>query len=193
MIEYLVMLVGELFFGLVLSFVMELSIMAIRFASSLMDYLMGLSMAQIYDPQYQTQMTISSGMYYTFLILLFFATDGHLRLLSVFYESAYLIPFGTVSFRPELTQAILSTFRESIVLGLQLTLPLIAMELVMELAVGIMMRMIPQINIFAVSFQLKIIIGLSMMVFLFHPLSDKLSTILESMYELLSHFMTLMG
>lgn len=193
MVEYGVMLVGELLFGIVLSFAMELSLMTVRFASSLMDYLMGLSMAQVYDPQYQTQMTISSGIYYAFIVLLFFSTNGHLRLISIFYDSAYLIPFGTVSLRTELSQAILTAFRESFVLGVQLTLPMIAMELVAEGAVGILMRMIPQINVFVVNFQIKIIIGLSMMVFLFQPLSGKLNVILEHMYELFQHFITLMG
>lgn len=193
MVEYCVMLMGELLFGVVLSFAMELSFMAVRFASSLMDYLMGLSMAQVYDPQYHTQMTISSGIYYAFLILLFFSTDGHLRLISIFYDSAYLIPFGTISLRPELSEAILTTFREGMVLGIQLTLPMIAMELVAEAAIGILMRMIPQINVFVVNFQIKIIVGLSMMVFLFEPLSNKLQMILESMNESFQYFITLMG
>lgn len=192
MLEYGVMLVGELLFGIVLSFAMELSIMAVRFASSVMDYVMGLNMAQIYDPQYRTQMTISSGMYYAFIILLFFSTNGHLRLLSIFYDSAYQIPFGTVSLRPELAQAMLSAFEEGIMLGVQLAFPLIAMEMVAETAVGIMMRMIPQINVFSVNFQLKIIIGLGMMVFLFSPLADKLNMILDNIYQSLQQIVVLM-
>lgn len=52
MAEYIVMLIGELLMGVILSFVMELAFMVVRFASAVMDYCMGLSMAQIYDPQY---------------------------------------------------------------------------------------------------------------------------------------------
>lgn len=48
------MLAGELFLGAVLAFAMELAFLTIRFASSIMDYSMGLSMAQVYDPQYGT-------------------------------------------------------------------------------------------------------------------------------------------
>jgi hypothetical protein len=87
MLEYGIMLLLELFVGFTLGFAMELSVMVVRFASSAMDYVMGLNMAQIYDPQYNTQMTITSGMYYAFLMLLFFAMDGHLRLLEIFYGS----------------------------------------------------------------------------------------------------------
>ncbi|MFR2694542.1 MAG: flagellar biosynthetic protein FliR [Enterocloster bolteae] len=105
--------------ALPLGFAMELSVMVVRFASSAMDYVMGLNMAQIYDSQYNTQMTITSGMYYAFLMLLFFAMDGHLRLLEIFYGSARLIPFGAVRISPGLAMAVLDMFRQSIVMGLQ--------------------------------------------------------------------------
>ena len=54
MVEYAVMLLMELFIGYTLGFAMELSVLVVRFASSAMDYVMGLNMAQIYDPQYNT-------------------------------------------------------------------------------------------------------------------------------------------
>lgn len=193
MIEYGVMLLGELMFGIVLSFAMELSMAIVQYAASIMDYVMGLSMAQVYDPQTHAQTTVSSGIYNAFFILLLFATNGHLRIIRIFYESAQLIPFGAVSIRPELAEAMLTAFRHAILLGLQLAFPLIAIEMAAETAVGILMRMIPQINVFSVNFQLKIIAGLLMMLFLFSPMADKLNVILEEMYISLWQFTTLMG
>ena len=83
---------------------------------------MGLSMAQTYDPQYNTQMTITSGMYYTFLVLLFLAGNGHVRLMALIYSSARLIPFGEVVIRPELSALMLEIFKTSIATGLQLVI-----------------------------------------------------------------------
>lgn len=68
---------GRAFLGAVLAFAMELAFLTIRFASSIMDYSMGLSMAQVYDPQYGTQSTVSSGIYYAFMVLIFFASNSH--------------------------------------------------------------------------------------------------------------------
>lgn len=192
MIEFGVMLVKELLFGFVLGFSMELVLLVVRFASSIMDYSMGLTMAQVYDPQYNTQMTITSGMYYAFMVLLFLATNGHLRLLTIFFSSALLIPFGTVTWRPELAQVMLTMFQECIVMGLQFAFPLIAMELVTETAVGILMRIIPQINVFVVNFQVKIIVGMLMLLFLFSPMSDKLYAIMNYMYQSMQQFIMLM-
>ena len=117
-----------------------------------------------------------------FLVLLFFASNGHLRLLAIYFNSARAVPFGTVTFRPELAAAVLDMFREGILLGMQLAFPIIAMELLAETAVGILMRMIPQINVFSINFQMKIIVGLFMLLFMFSPMSDKLYAILNDMY-----------
>lgn len=193
MLEYGFMLVKELLFGFILGFGMELVFLIVRFASAVMDFSMGLSMAQIYDPQYNTQMTITSGIYYGFLVMLFFALDGHVHLIGLFYDSAQRIPFGGVSLKPELVQAVLGIFGDCIVMGMQLSFPLVAMELVSEAAVGIVMRIIPQINVFVLNFQLKIIVGLFMLLFLFNPMADKLYHALDYMFESLQQLIMLMG
>ena len=54
-LDYGVMLIKELFVGFVLGFSMELAVMILRYASAIMDFSMGLSMAQVYDPQYNGQ------------------------------------------------------------------------------------------------------------------------------------------
>ena len=136
MLEFGFMLTKELMEGFALGFSMELAYAVIRFASAIMDYTMGLSMAQVYDPQYNTQMTITSGIYYALLSLLFLTTNGHLRMIGLFYTSARLIPFGEVALKAELYQLMLEIFKANIALGLQLAFPLIAMELVTEAVVG---------------------------------------------------------
>lgn len=184
--------VKELMVGFVLGFSMELAYAVIRFASAIMDYTMGLSMAQVYDPQYNTQMTITSGIYYALLSLLFLTTNGHLRMIGLFYTSARLIPFGEVALKAELYQPMLEIFKANIAMGLQLAFPLIAMELVTEAAIGILMRMIPQINVFAVNFQVKIIVGLMMMVLLFSPMADKMYVIMDNTFIYMEQLLQLM-
>ena len=67
------------------------------------------------------------------------------------------------------------------------------MELVAETAVGILMRIIPQINVFVVNFQVKIIVGMLMLLFLFSPMSDKLYDVLDYMFQWLDHMVRLMA
>lgn len=192
MLEFGFMLFKELMLGFVIGFSMELSFAIVRFAAAVLDYIMGLSMAQTYDPQYNTQMTITSGMYYTFLVLLFLAGDGHVRLMALIYSSARLIPFGEVVIRPELSSLMLEIFKTSIATGLQLAFPILAMEMVTEAAVGILMRVIPQINVFAVNFQLKIIVGLMMLLYMFSPVASKLYTIIDNLFLYIEEILRIM-
>ena len=141
----------------------------------------------------QTQSTVSSGLYYTFMALIFFATNGHLRLFSIFYTSAELIPFGTVSLRPEIMEVAAAAFCQSIVMGMQFAFPVIAMELLSEAAMGILMRVVPQINVFAVNFQVKILVGMFMFLLIFSPMADRLGVILEEMYGIMEQLAASMG
>ena len=87
---------------------------------------------------------------------------------------------------------ILELFKSNIVMGLQFAFPIIAMELVTEAAVGILMRMIPQINVFAVNFQLKIAVGMMMLVYLFSPMADRVHVILRDMFLYMERLLVLM-
>lgn len=192
-LDYGVMLIKELFVGFVLGFSMELAVMILRYASAIMDFSMGLSMAQVYDPQYNGQVTVTSGVYYGFFVLLFFATNCHLRVIQIFFQSADVLPFGMVTLNTELPQAILVVFRENIAIGLQYAFPLIAIELVTEAAVGILMRMIPQINVFSVNFQIKIIVGLLTLLMLFSPMSDKIYYMMDDMLAFMEDALLLLA
>lgn len=192
MMEYVAMLFMELLVGFTMGIAMEVAFMVVRYASSIMDHNMGLSMAQVYDPQYNTQTTVTSGMYYACIVLLFFASDSHLRLFQMFFDSARLIPFGQVAFNRELSLAMLAMFEDGIRLGLQFAFPMLAMEMVAQVAVGILMRVVPQINVFAVNFQVKIIVGMCMILLLFGPMSGKLYDILEWMFESMEDLMRLL-
>lgn len=87
----------------------------------------------------------------------------------------------------------LELFKSSIVTGLQMAFPLVAMEMVTEAAVGILMRMIPQINVFAVNFQIKIIVGLMILLLMFNPMADKLNVIIQDIFVNIEQLLDLMS
>lgn len=193
MLDFVIMLLKELLVGFAMGFGMELTTMIIRYASTLIDYSMGLSMAQMYDPFSGTQMSVSVMLFYTTMMLLFFAKDGHLRYLEIVFESANRIPFGQVQITQELPRYILQYFEQCIVLGVQIAMPVLGVELVCEFLIGILMRVIPQINIFVVSFAVKILVGLILILILFNPIASKMDTIWQNMFDALYDIVGLMG
>jgi flagellar biosynthetic protein FliR len=191
-IQFSGMALRELTLGFALGFGMELAVTVVRFGTSVTDYMMGLSMAQVYDPRSGAQMTVSTGLYTMYMMLLFFVNDGHLRFFQIVFGTADKIPFGAVHFTQELPQLMMKYFCECIVMGLQFAMPIIVIEILSEVAIGIMMRVVPQINIFAINFQVKIIVGMLMIFLLFAPMSDLIDRVWRSMFDRLIEIIELM-
>lgn len=180
-IEYAVILIKEFAFGYAIGFVMELFLMVITFGGYIMDFQMGLSMSTIYDPQSNAQMALSGGLWNAYFMLLFFAVDGHLALIKLLVESAETVPYGQVVLGTKVAWAMAEIFVQCIVMAVKFAFPLMAIEFITEMAVGILMKMIPQINIFVINIQIKIIIGFLMLIFLFSPMSDYVGEIVSQM------------
>lgn len=193
LLEFGLLLLRELYIGFCLGFGIELVFLTIRFATSIMDFSMGLNMAQVFDPSTNTQSTVTSGLFYSLLILLFFATDGHLHFLRLLFETAETIPLGTASLHIERVPGyMLEIFRSAVLAGLQIAFPIMGIELMTEVSLGILMRVIPQINIFVVNFQTKILVGLMMLFFLLNPLTDRMNRVLEQMNTVLRELLQLL-
>lgn len=180
-IEYAVLLIKEFAMGYAIGFVIELFFLVITFAGSIIDFQMGLSMSTIFDPQSNAQIALSGSVYHAYFMLLFFAVDGHLALFKLLLTSAEIVPYGQVFFGPEVAWALVEVFIHCIVMAVKFAFPIMAIEFLTEIAVGILMKIIPQINVFVVNIQAKLIIGLLMLVFLFSPMSDYLGDIISQM------------
>ena len=192
LLEWGLMLVRELFVGYCLGFGIEVAVMVVRFATTIMDFSMGLNMAQMYDPTQNSQSTITTNLFYTGLMLLFFTTNTHLKFFEIVFGMSDVVPYGGVAITTKLASYMLKTFNDCIVMGLEFAFPIIGIELLTEVALGILMRVIPQINIFSVNFQLKIIVGLLMLLFLFNPMCDVLMRVLQKMIEILNNIVQLL-
>lgn len=180
-IEYAVLLLREFAMGFTIGFVMELFLMVITYAGSVIDFQMGLSMATIYDPQSNAQTALTGSLLNAYFVLLFFAVDGHLALIRLIIRSAESVPYGQVVFGKEVAWAMAEVFIQCIIMAVKFAFPLIAIEFLTQIAVGILMKMIPQINVFVINIQAKILIGFLMLLFLFSPISDYLGSIISQM------------
>jgi flagellar biosynthetic protein FliR len=70
-------------------------------------------------------------------------------------------------------------------------MPVLAAELVGQLGMGILMKVIPQINVFAINIELKVIIGLAMLFLLISPFSEFLLTAEQTMLDSISKILAL--
>ncbi len=97
--------------------------------------------------------------------LIFLSVDAHLWLLQAVQRSFVLIPFGgVISFEPSFV-LISDLVGQVFIIGIQIALPVVATILLTDIGLGIVIRAVPQINVFVLGFPIKIMVGLAVVVF----------------------------
>lgn len=189
-VEFAFLLLKEFAAGYVVGYVMHLFFLIVSFAGYIIDYQMGLSMATVYDPQSNAQMPVTGSLLQTWLILLFFAVDGHLALMRILLTSAEIVPYGGIVVTEGLALRIIDIFLECVEMGLRLAIPMIAAEFLVEMGVGILNKVVPQISIFVINIQMKLIVGMGLLVLLFAPTGEFIEKIMTTMMKSVGGILT---
>ena len=187
------MFLMELFLGYVLGLVINLFFYIPVMAGSVIDMQMGLSMASTYDPASGIQVTATSTLLNVLMSLLFFAANGHHTLIRIFLVSGRVVPFGAVALGENFYEAMIQIFLDCTLLGVKLAMPILAAELMGQVGMGILMKAIPQINVFAINIELKVIIGLVLIMLMLFPFSQFLLEAETQMLITLQRILPLMS
>ena len=183
-------LLMELGLGFLVGTVMRFFFYIPEQAGELIDTQMGMSMARTYDPTSQSQTTPTANLLNVMALLLFFAANGHVTLLRIMLTSSEIVPFGAVMLGRQVAERVVELFAECVILAIKLGLPILGSELLGQIGMGVLMKVIPQINVFAINIELKVLIGLFMLLFLIAPMGDFLleaeSLMLEELQGILS-------
>ena len=190
----LALLLGlELAVGYFLGLVMNIFFYIPMMGGETIDIQMGMSMGRTYDPSSQTTTTVTSRVLNTLMMLLFFAANGHHTLLRLIMVSGRIVPFGAAAFGQDLYWAIVELFVDCTILGVKLCMPILAAELLGQVGMGILMKVIPQINVFAINIELKVIIGLGLLFLLLNPMSEFLLQVEVNMLQSLQRLLPMLG
>lgn len=181
LMEFAVRLILELGMGFLVGVVMNIFLFVPAYAGHIMDEQMGMAMAQTYDPSFQGQATPAGNVLNIFTILIFFTANGHHTLLRLMLDSGNVVPFGAAALGPAAAEKVASLFVDCALLAIKLCLPVLGAELMGQVGMGILMKAIPQINVFAINIELKVLIGLFMLYFLLAPISEFLLSMESTM------------
>ena len=158
--EYSTIVIKEAIAGLLLGFFTQICNMVIIFAGKIIDFETGLSMAEVYDPNTRSQVSIVGNLYSYSILLLLLATNMHKFLLGAVVDSFTVAPLGEVVIQHSLLDTFLGFVGNYFIIGFEICLPIFAMGLVLNAVLGIMAKVAPQMNMFAVGIQIKVIAGL---------------------------------
>jgi flagellar biosynthetic protein FliR len=193
-IGYAVVVVKETITGLLIGFVANICSSIITFAGNIIDMDIGLSMATEFNPEMSTEVTISGNFYYYLVMLLLIVSDMHTYVLRAACDSFYLIPVGGAVFETDNLLATITKYMTDLcVIGFRIFLPVFACIMVLNCILGIMAKVAPQMNMFAVGVQLKVLVGLTVIFltiflvphianFIFREIKTMVGMVIESMY-----------
>lgn len=172
----LLIIIQQIIIGVAMGFTMRLIFTAIEMAGELAGLQMGLGFASFYDPVNSSYSPIVARWLGMIAILAFLATNGHLYMLSALAESFATLPIGS-SMSSKGFYSVASWGGSIFAFGLQIALPIVAALLITNIALGILTRAAPQLNLFAVGFPITITVGfvvLALSMPYFIPLFDRL-------------------
>ncbi len=185
LMEYGVIVIKEGITGLLIGYSASICNSIVLFAGALIDMQVGLSMAQEFNPMTQMNESITGNFYNYMVLLLMLATNMYHYVIRAVCESYQLIPINQQVFQWDyLLQGITSYMSKLLVIGFQITLPVFACMMIINCVLGIMAKVSPQMNMFAVGIQMKVLIGLAVLFFAVMLLSDVAGSVAEEMKRL---------
>jgi len=151
---------GELLIGISIGFTAKFIFAGIQMAGELLGFQMGFSMASVIDPSSNTQVSVVAEFQYMLSLLLFLGVNAHHIVINAIFESYQVLSPLNAHYSGELLQVIIRLSQEVFMIAVKISAPTMAVLLFTNVALGVVARTVPQINIFIVSFPLQISVGL---------------------------------
>ena len=153
----------EVFLGLTISFIVRIIFVSVSVAGDIVSLQTGFSFARFMDPFTQTQVSVLEQVKNLLAIMIFFAVDAHYIVFHAISTSLKQLPIGAASFKEPLLNYIIAATAKVFSLGFKIGAPIITTLFLVELAFGMLARMIPQVNIFIEGVPIKILITMMML------------------------------
>ena len=191
---YTIIVMKEAVTGFLIGFGANLCTAVVSFAGQIADMEMGLSMASLFDPATKQQTTIT-GVYYNYMVLLLLMISGmHRYLLKALAETYELIPINGAVFHDDaLLQALITFMGDYIIVGFRICLPIFAVMIILNAVLGILAKVSPQLNMFAVGIQMKVLVGFCVLFVTTAMLPDAAGFIYDQIKRMVVSFVRVMS
>lgn len=156
-------IVSQIVIGLIVGFVAYLVFMGVQFAGEILDMQIGFAVANVVSPQTQQQVTVIGELELTLATLVFLISNSHLLMLQGIGGSFHLLPLPFVNLDPSVAGNVIVFVEQAFFVVFQIAAPAAVALFIVNVALGLMARVAPQMNVFVVGFPLQIGVGLLML------------------------------
>ncbi len=176
----------EVSVGLLIGLAAQMCTSIVLFAGRIMDMEVGLSMANVFDPATNEQASITGALLQYGVMLILYTTGLHRFLLKALMETFTLIPISGVHINTDRLLEILINFLSNyIIIGFRICLPVFASITLMNIVLALLAKLAPQMNMFSVGIQLKLLAGLSVIVITVTLLPDICNFISDQIQQMM--------
>lgn len=158
--SYGLLLIGEVLVGLAIGFTANLIFAAIQLAGQLIDMQLGFSIVSVIDPLHGTPIPQMGNFKYIVALLIYLVTNAHHFMFAAIIKSYQYVPLLSHSYHPAITNVVMDIFGGTVEVAAKIALPAVGVLLITDVALGILARTVPQMNIFVVGMPLKIYVGM---------------------------------
>jgi flagellar biosynthetic protein FliR len=147
---------GELVIGLMIGFVMTLIFAALQIGGQVMDMQSGFALINVFNPALETQFPVFGFVLFVLAVLFLLVTNGHHLMIRALVSTFDRVPLGGFAANPRIALEVSRLGSVMFVDGLMIAAPVAAAMLAAYFVMGLVGRVVPQIQLFAVGFPLTI-------------------------------------
>ncbi len=184
-IDYSAIIIKEALAGAIMGFFANIAYQVLSFAGQMIDTEIGFSMVNEIDPTSQVQTTITANLYGYMVLLIMLVTNLHHYFIRAISDSFQIIGLGRVTIDPDIYTLMIRFITDYFIIGFRIVLPVFASILVVNAILAILSKIAPQMNMFVIGMQLKIIVGLFVIVFIIDMVPSVADFIFNEMRSLL--------
>lgn len=190
---YTFLVVKEFVVGLTIGFAAYIVFSGIYIAGQLIDMQIGFGMVNVLDPLSNIQVSVTTNFYFIISMLIFLSVNGHHLLIQALFDSYKWIPLGGAVYNNNLLNDIIKVTGNMFLIGFKIAAPVVAAILVSDLALGIISRTVPQLNVFVVGMPLKIVLGIAVIIITIPAFAGFIHTLVREMDQGTLNFIKDMG
>lgn len=152
--------IKEILLGMIIGFFMMLIFSSVQTAAQIYSTSMGFGMVNVFDPLTQFQIPILGQFKYLMLMEIFLIFGMHRHIIYVLTESFYKVNAGMINYNyANISQEMVKHFSYYFMISVKLALPILGILFLVDIVLGVMARIAPQMNVFFLGMPLKILVG----------------------------------
>jgi flagellar biosynthetic protein FliR len=161
--EYGRLLASEALIGLLLGLGINILFSGIQVAGQIVSQLSGLSLAEVFSPGFEEEVSVFSQLFYFLTLAVFVAVGGHRIVTEALLDTFSAAPPGHASMGTNYVDVLVAILTQSFVLGIRAAAPLMVALLMSNLVLGLISRTLPQINVIAVGFSVNALLAMAVL------------------------------